>query len=443
MRRQLFVLIVLCALLASGVPAARAQTDWPPTIFLFTSDIDSVTIEELESGSIEATFNWHVAHVGAGDTIELHAYQGNAWVPLSDPATSLPPVGEQTVTLKHPANFGPPTYRLAVTNAAGQIVEERTRVIPYANDTDALTPVVFSFSTLDRTIPAPDLAAGTARVRISWVVRDRSPRTHITFTQDVNGDSVNIELPRQQLYVPSQGTGVVAPVPTDTASDIGTITLQLNLIDVISADIIDMATVSVAVSGTAMPEETAPATPAPTEDPTPRFGALTVLETCTLFPPGVPERGWIDSNGVPSPNGNLMVYVTNSVGDAELVIAAANGTGQITVPAPDSDIPLWSRPRWSPDGDWVAFSNISISPPGGGTIYVVNMDGTDVRELAAYTGYYDDVAWSQDGSRLFFTSSGSTGESGDVSAANYQVYSVSTDGLGTPEVVAPGCGVLE
>jgi hypothetical protein len=61
--------------------------------------------------------------------------------------------------------------------------------------------------------------------------------------------------------------------------------------------------------------------------------------------------------------------------------------------------------------------------------------------LASYTGYYDDLAWSADGTLLYYTSGEIAGTGSGMQVANYRVYSVTTDGLGTPEVVAEGCGV--
>lgn len=443
MKKTLFALAILCALLIGSAPA-RAQTEWPPTIFLFTSDLDTVTVAELESGDLQATLRWHVAHVGDGDRIVLDAYHGSAWQPLSDPAESLPAVGEQEIAVEHPRNFGPPTYRLTVIDAAGRAQDQRVLVIPFAPETADLVPRIFSFSALDPNVPAADLAAGTARVRVSWVVRDRAPLTHITFQQVIGDDTVNVELPRASLYIPSQGSGVVAPVaPPADSPESSMIRLRLVVVDVISAEVIEMKEVTVPVMGTAMPSEATPEPEPTTATPEPSFGALTVLADCKLFPPGVPERGWIDSPGIPSPNGRLMAYVTNAVGDARLVIANADGSDRITVIVPDSDDPLWTRPHWSPDSRRIVFNTIQISQPGGGTFYVVNADGTDLRELATYTGYYDDFAWSADGAQIFYTSGEAQTSGSDAGVVVYQVYAVSTDGLGTPQPVTQGCGVLE
>ncbi len=435
--------MLVCALLAGGLPTARAQ-DWPPAIFRFESDLDSITVEDLDSGDTETTLRWHVAHVAPNQQIALYTYTGSEWVALGEPG-SFAPVGELPITVENPRNFGPPTYRLAVTDAFGQVAAERVYVIPYAEGTADLVPSVFSFSALDQSIPAADLAAGTARVNISWVVRDRPPRAHITFVQVIGDETVNVELPRSVLYIPAQGSGVVAPVaPPPGSADTGAITLRLLVIDVISSDVVDSADVTVAVTGTALPAETPAETePEVTAEPAaPGFGALRVIEACTLFPPGVPERGWIDSPGIPSPNGRLLAYVQNSVGSAKLVIADASGTGQNVIPAPDAERPLWSRPRWSPDSTRIAFSNITIESPGGGTIYVVNADGSDLRQVASYTGYYDDLAWSEDGALIYFTA-GAASQAEGMTAASYQIYAVPANGLGTPEPLAPGCGVLE
>ena len=258
----------------------------------------------------------------------------------------------------------------------------------------------------------------------------------------IGDDTVNVELPRSALYIPSQGSGVVAPVAPPAGTLDGTITLRLVVIDVISAEVVAQADATVAVMGTALPATPAPETaPEPTAAPAPSFGGLNVLTDCTLFPPGVPERGWIDSAGIPSPDGRHIAYITNGVGDAELVIADATGAGQVVVDAPDKDLPLWSRPRWSPDSQRIAFSNITIAPPGGGTIYAVTVDGSDLRELATYTGYYDDLAWSDDAAQIYYTSAAPTGDGPAAGANSYQLFAVSTDGLGTPQPVAPGCGM--
>src|SRR5690606_18364353 len=54
-------------------------------------------------------------------------------------------------------------------------------------------------------------------------------------------------------------------------------------------------------------------------------------------------------------------------------------------------------PRWSPDGNQIAFSLSGSS----GDIYVVNADGTEVRQLTV-DGKSRFPSWSPDGARLGF-----------------------------------------
>lgn len=441
--RRVVILLLLCALTLTGLPAADAQGGFPPTIFMFTSDVPSISVADLEAGETIATLRWHIAHVGDTHTIRLYAYQDEAWVAISPPDESLPPVGELPVTLEHPRNFGPVTFRLLVTDDTGVTYGDRMLVIPYADGTDELVPVIFSFSALTPNVTAAELEYGNARIEVSWVVQDRRPLTHIMFEQIIGDQVVNVELPRSSLWIPSRGVGVVAPVaPPEGAPDGSTIRLRLRVIDVISAETIAEMETTVPITGTAaMPPEGGEPTPAPTPEPVSLFGDLTLLAECTLFPPGVPDRGWIDSGGIVSPDGTRILYVNNGVGDAKLVVALATGAGQQEINAPDRALPIWSRPRWSPDSQWIAFNNINLGDAGGGTIYVIRRDGADLRQIATYTGYYDDISWSADGATLYFTS----GQAGDDGAGvtNYQVYAVPSSGLGQPEVVSPGCAVLE
>ncbi|MCD4685149.1 MAG: hypothetical protein K8S97_04345, partial [Anaerolineae bacterium] len=405
--RRTLILLLLCALTLTGLPTASAQGAFPPTIFLFTSDVPSISVVDLEAGETVATLRWHIAHAGDEHTIRLYVYQDEAWSALSPADESLPPVGELPVRVEHPRNFGPPTFRLMITDDSGETYGDRMLVIPYAEGTADLTPVVFSFSALTQSVSAAELEYCNARVEVSWVVQNRRPLTHLLFEQIIGDEVVNVELPRGSLWIPSEGVGVVAPVaPPEGSPDSSTIRLRLRVIDVISADTVAELEMTVSITGTtALPPAGGDDQPPPaTEEPTSLFGDLNLLADCTLFPPGVPDRGWIDSPGLPSPDGSRILYVNNGVGDAKLVVALATGGGQQEITAPDRALPVWPRPRWSPDSQWIAFSNIALTPAGGGTIYVISRDGADLRQIATYTGYYDDISWSADGITLHFTS---------------------------------------
>lgn len=436
-------MLLACGIaLAMVPPNARAQGDFGPTILLFTCDRVEVALDELESGEQTATLAWHIAHVGEGLRVALHTYQGRAWVPIETP-DPLPPVGELSVPLTAPGNFGPLTFRVSVVDRAGAILDERTLIVPFdAEWLAALEPAIELFTTPTQSLAASVLASGGARVEVTWAVRDRPPLTALTFSQMLAEDQPqNIELPREHLWVPSRGAGLVAPVLPLSGNEVR---LRLALVHVISGEALDEALITLPVIGMAMPP-----TPAPTAEVTatpldaPASPRDLVIQTeCAEGPSGQPPRGWSDGPGIPSPDGLRLVYSANPVGAAQLIIANADGSGQVIVPAPDSALPLGIRPRWSPDSQRIAFAALTLTPPGG-TIYVVKADGTDLRRIAGYAGLFDDLSWSDDGQRLFYTSGEVSGSGADQPIGDYQVYVITADGLGSPTVYAGGCAIYQ
>lgn len=436
MKKLALILTLYGIVLSVGRPLVQAQDRFGPTIFVFACDVPTVTLDALESGGLEATLSWHIAHVGAGMRVALHTYQGRAWLPVQTPEP-LPPVGSLTVPLASPMNFGPPTFRLSVLDRGGATLDERTLVIPYDPDwLAALQPAIVSFSTPAQSLPAAVLASGQARVEVSWEVRDRPPLTALAFDQVFDGGQTqNVELPRAHLWVPSRGTGAVAPLLPPAGNQVR---IRLSLVHVISGEVLDWAEIALPVIGTAMPP-----TPGPTPEPTPTLppvlpnpGDLAIQTECPAQA-AQSGRDWVDGPGIPSPDGQRLVYSSNPVGDPHLIIANADGSGQIVVSPPERAQPLSLRPRWSPDGGRIAFASLSLTPDGGGTIYVVRADGTDLRRVAAYNGFYDDLAWSADGTLLYFSSVDADAASG------YRVYAVRPDGLSAPSAYAEGCGVYQ
>lgn len=439
MTRYVWVVMLVAALIRVSVSPAAAQSERPPTIFQFYGDIAQTTLAELEAGETTLTLHWHVAHVDQSHQLMLYGYQGYGWVPLHDAANPLPFVGDLAVPLAHPQNFTAPTFKLVLLGMRGGTLDERTLVIPYDQAAlDGQTPVIETFSTPQQTLDAAQLASQGAQVPVAWQVAHRLPLSNLVFEQVLGDDQAqNIELARALLWVPSSGEGMVAPVQPPNGS---VIRLRLRVLDVITAHVYDEKFITISVTGTALPPEVETALPQPTPSRQ-EVGRLTVSADCLTMASEATQRGWFDGDGIWSPDQRTIAYATNALGDARLVLSSADGSGQVQVEAPDKALPLGLFPAWSPDSERIAFASSALSPPGGGEIYVVQRDGTDLRRIASYVGYHADLAWSEDGTRVYFTSGEASGTGAGMLVGEYSVYAVTADGFGTPEPVSAGCAV--
>ena len=130
----------------------------------------------------------------------------------------------------------------------------------------------------------------------------------------------------------------------------------------------------------------------------------------------------------PDAHGRLVVFrdVRDGVNvDDEIYAVRANGTGLVNLTnAPDSN--EWG-PALSPDGERIAFNSDRGGVP---QVYVMDADGSGVRQLAEVWGEYP--AWSPDGGRSAFESLvGGTTPFGDP---DYDILVMNADGSGVANV---------
>ena len=114
-----------------------------------------------------------------------------------------------------------------------------------------------------------------------------------------------------------------------------------------------------------------------------------------------------------SPDGTQIAFragdLVEANGDEEIYVMNADGSDvrQLTH---NSDFD--SAPTWSPDGTRIAFEHADAATltPGSGTepeqkdIFVMNADGSDVHQLVASPGKDEGPVWSPDGTKIAFSS---------------------------------------
>jgi Tol biopolymer transport system component len=91
-----------------------------------------------------------------------------------------------------------------------------------------------------------------------------------------------------------------------------------------------------------------------------------------------------------------------------------------------------ARPTWSPDGSQLVFERQAIGPVRNGgcqaAVFVVNADGSDLRQLVSAEMVAIHPSWSADGTRIVFQSSTFLpGYPQDDTALTSDVYSVRPD----------------
>ncbi|MGZ8632493.1 MAG: TolB family protein, partial [Solirubrobacteraceae bacterium] len=87
-------------------------------------------------------------------------------------------------------------------------------------------------------------------------------------------------------------------------------------------------------------------------------------------------------------------------------------------------------PSYSPDGTQIAFrGDLDLTEPSGDEeIYVMNADGTNVRQLTSNADYDSAPSWSPDGKRIVFESAPAGTFTAGVEAHEKDIYVMRADG---------------
>lgn len=293
--KWIFILLALSLAIASTAYLALAQTSpspdttLPPAIINFAADVGPVIIDALENREIKTRLTWSVVNLPPEYHITLQIYQLNEWGDVFSDEI-LPASADREIIIEPPLSFAPPTYRLAILNQDDEVSEERILTIPFDQETmSARNPEIEVFSSEVQNISAGDLAAHTARVNVTWRVKNRVPNSNIVFEQLLeDGSMMPVELARPFLWLPSSGTGVLAPGLPQQPED--PVRLRLRLVDMITGSTYDSAEMVLPLSGavvTPVPVvvNTRPPNPVVVNTPQP-------TTTCLSSPLTIPITGY-------------------------------------------------------------------------------------------------------------------------------------------------------
>ena len=106
---------------------------------------------------------------------------------------------------------------------------------------------ISSFTTSATAVDRNGLAGRTSRVPVSWTTNNRPDGSNLVFEQVLpDGRLVNVELPRDNPYVASNGDGVAAPFPP--GGDATTVVLRMRLVDLATQNTLDQRDITLPIS---------------------------------------------------------------------------------------------------------------------------------------------------------------------------------------------------
>lgn len=129
-----------------------------------------------------------------------------------------------------------------------------------------------------------------------------------------------------------------------------------------------------------------------------------------------------------SPDGTRIVFTSDRGGDPEIYVADRDGTNLVRLThAPGRD----AHPAFSPDGRTIAFQ----SPRSGADtrLYTMRADGSEQRLLVETRGFCGVPIWSRDGARIAFQC-GAHAETPGEGDAPWRLFVVNADGSGLRQI---------
>lgn len=105
-----------------------------------------------------------------------------------------------------------------------------------------------------------------------------------------------------------------------------------------------------------------------------------------------------------SPDGRSVAWIARERGRLPLMVTDLDSGETRDVLAPHGGLSA-EAPRWSPDGQWIAFAGSGLNPSDPRTeVFVVKADGSGLTNVSAHAGDDFDPRWTPEGRHIVFAS---------------------------------------
>ncbi|PJF27827.1 MAG: hypothetical protein CUN53_02600 [Phototrophicales bacterium] len=288
-RVELSIVLVLLLLARNGAASAQSVISArPPTIIALRADVGSIALDAVEDGNVSIMLMWRIEDFDDVLRIGLDQLIRAEWVSILEEGETLAPIGTRATRAVHPGDFAPLTYRMTVSSSSGELLTQQIITIPYATE-DAL-PFIDMFESDTPGLDTAALLQRNALATVRWSVRDRRPGSQIRFEQVLSEqDVILVELPRQDLWLPSEGEIQVAP---DVPLTEEIVRLRMSVFDLLTGEVYHMAELTLPLTGVPLPipgltpaltATDAPAEAEPTPEPTASAETTTNTPTIVSF----------------------------------------------------------------------------------------------------------------------------------------------------------------